>query len=465
MKNLVIDTNVLLSDPTCIFKFDEHRIYIPTYVLYELDNIKDRRDKAGVTKEAREAIKIISDIVEKKSSKEIQTGVPIIYPANFDNNGGTLAVIGSKKNEIEDIVKKTDLDDSPDSKIIACCLLLQEQKNDNVVLVTQDVNMRLIASSVGVQHVEGYKNEKALDDVDLLSSGVFQLEAKSWNDLVYASELDEELGSIMVMDSEQFNGANIGTFVLLSDEHLTIVGSIIKVEDDKVFIQSRNADEMAKRKAWGIIPRNKEQQLALDCLLDQNVDLVTLHGGAGTGKTLLALASAIEQVLEQKRYDKIILTRAIAHLDEEIGHLPGTEEEKMSSWLGGFVDAMEALHKNDEKSHTGVSSERYVMEKANIQFKSLNFMRGRSLQDAICIIDESQNLTRHQIKSIVTRAGKNCKLVFLGNLAQIDKHYLTALSSGLTHLVVETARYEGARSLHLNEIERSRLAEFGESHL
>jgi len=465
MKNIVIDTNVLLSDPTSLFKFEEHNITLPTTVLYELDNIKDRRDKEGVTKEAREAIKIIDTIIGGASPDLLQNGVEIVYPENMKTGAGKLSILSTNSDVIKKIVKDKGLDDSPDSQIIAATLFLQASNKDTT-LVTQDVNMRLIASANGVCNVEGYKNEKALDDLELLSSGVFTIEHKNWEDFKWETDLSEELGQVYLISRKDIPDPYIGLNIFFSDDEKTLIGTVLSFTDETCSIQPKQNKELMSNDAWGIKPKNIEQALGLDALLDPSIDCAIIFGAAGTGKTILALASAIRQVIDDGRYDKIILTRAIANLDEEIGFTPGTETEKMMPWLGGFTDALEALHKSDAKDDTtSMTSTDYVEEKAAISYKSLNFFRGRSFADAICIIDESQNLTRHQVKSIVTRAGKNCKLVFLGNLAQIDKHYLSPLTSGLTHLVVEMKNYEDSRVLMLTANERSKLAEFGEAHL
>jgi PhoH-like ATPase len=219
---------------------------------------------------------------------------------------------------------------------------------------------------------------------------------------------------------------------------------------------------LMERGAWGLKPRNLHQAFALDLLLDPDVHLVTLTGAAGSGKTILALAAALEMTMEKKLYNKIIVTRSTPPLAEEHGFLPGTEEEKMDPWLGAISDNIEALHGNDERPQDSIA---YVKNKANIQLKALNYIRGRSFQKSLIIIDECQNLTPYQMKAILTRAGEGSKVICLGNLAQIDTPYLNATSSGLTYMTERFKGFEHGASMQLNGVPRSVLAEFAESHL
>jgi PhoH-like ATPase len=237
---------------------------------------------------------------------------------------------------------------------------------------------------------------------------------------------------------------------------------ISQIEDDSVVLLDIGRHRLEEMEAWGIRPLNVYQGMAMHALLDPGLDLNLLIGAAGSGKTLLSLACALEMVVEQKRYSKIVVTRSTPPVAEDIGFLPGTEEEKMMPWLAAIHDNLEALHEHDDNPEASI---RFALEKGNIQFKSLNFIRGRSIQDAMILLDESQNLTPQQLKTIITRCGKGSKIVCLGNLAQIDSNYLTALTSGLTYVVERFKGWSGASTQHLEGVVRSRLASYAEQNL
>ena len=248
----------------------------------------------------------------------------------------------------------------------------------------------------------------------------------------------------------------------LLDDTQQFAGIVEDMTSDTLEVLDLGYERLMSRHAWGISPKNIGQAMALHSLLDPHIDLVILTGPAGSGKTLLALAAALEMVVEKNMYDKIIVTRSTPEIAESIGFLPGTEEEKMAPWLAAITDSLEVLHKHDENAK---SSMNYIMEKANIQFKSVNFMRGRSIQNSIVILDESQNLTAAQLKTIITRCGEGTKLICSGNLAQIDSNYLSAVTSGLTYLVERFKNFSGSATINLDGVVRSRLAEFAEQEL
>ena len=249
-------------------------------------------------------------------------------------------------------------------------------------------------------------------------------------------------------------------FLLDETEHFAAI--VESVDDEEVDILDISRERLMGRRAWGITPKNIGQGMALHALLDPHIDLIILTGPAGSGKTLLALAAALEMVVEKKLYDKLIVTRNTPEIAESIGFLPGTEEEKMAPWLAAITDSLEVLHKNDENVSGSMN---YIMEKANIQFKSINFMRGRSIQNSIVILDESQNLTAAQLKTIITRCGEGTKLICSGNLAQIDSNYLSPVTSGLTYLVEKFKNFAGSATINLDGVVRSRLADFAEREL
>lgn len=459
-KIYILDTNVLLHDPMAIHSFAEHRVVIPMTVLEELDIIKDRRDK-DVSREARIAINNIEKIVGNATPQQIQEGVKIRI--NDESNlVGTLSVYADQliKNDDNIPYLNTNIQHANDNRIINVAIKLQNSHSDAVVcLVTKDINMRLKAKGSGLKVVEDYRNDRVLDDVDLMAKGYEILPGKIWEIVKNVSTANLGGDTIHCIDKSILPNAYPNLFIMDSGQ---FVGLVTQVDEQHIHLLDINKQQMMNQKYWGVKPRNIEQAMSLFLLDYDESDMTVLTGPAGSGKTLLALAYGLHAIIEEKRYNKLIVARSTPPIAEDIGFLPGTEEEKMAPWLAAFDDNLEVLHGSDEHS---ISSIDYVKEKANIQFKSLNFMRGRSFNNAYIIIDESQGLTQFQLKSIVTRVGMNSKIIVLGNLAQIDNKYITPLTSGLTYLVEKSKHYRHAGIMHVNGIERSRLAEFAEENL
>ncbi len=259
--------------------------------------------------------------------------------------------------------------------------------------------------------------------------------------------------------TEKMPGLHINDFII---DGQGFIGWVSSIDGDRVVLRDLHQEPLMHQEAWGLRPRDVFQALAMYALLDPDIHLVNLTGAAGSGKTILALAAAIEQTMVSKTYRRIIATRSTQGLDEDIGFLPGTEAEKMEPWLGAITDNLEALHMDDESTHGSVE---YILDRVPLQFKSLNYIRGRSFQQSFILIDESQNLTPHQIKTIITRAGAGSKVVCLGNLAQIDTPYLNATSSGLTYLTECFKDFPHGVHIHLQGVPRSILAEYAETHL
>lgn len=355
-------------------------------------------------------------------------------------------------------------------------LILPEHLNDNkiinqlidlhtrdpqkpVVLVTKDINMRLKARACGIA-AEDYSTDQLVDDVSLLPNGYHNMTGSFW-DRVSKVETRQDHGRTwhQVQLIDNLPAVHINEFII--DEQ-GFVGWIKEIQEDKLLILDLHQEPLLHQEAWGLKPRDIYQSLALYALLDPDIHLVNLSGAAGSGKTILALAAAIEQTMVSKRYRRIIATRSVQGLDQEIGFLPGTEAEKMEPWLGAITDNLEALHMDDENTHGSVD---YILSKVPLQFKSLNYIRGRSFQQSLILIDECQNLTPHQMKTIITRAGAGSKVVCLGNLAQIDTPYLSATSSGLTYLTERFKDFPNGVHITLQGVPRSILAEYAESHL
>ena len=462
-KTYVLDTNVLLHDPMAMYAFNEHTVIIPMTVLEELDQIKDRRDK-DVSREARIAIGNIDKLLANASTREIQEGVEIFSPVRDSGaNSGTLAVYPDQllSHENESQFLRTNIQHDNDNRIINVALRLQQETPDAFVcLVTKDINMRLKAKGSGLLHVEDYRNDKVLDDIDLLATGLQRVEGSFWDRVPQVSTMQELRATIHEVPCESLEETTyLNQFVV--DEQ-GFVGRVLEMSGQSIKLLDLNCEILMSQRVWGLTPRNLEQALALHLLRQPELAMNVLIGPAGSGKTLLALAYGLQAILEEKRYNKLIIARSTPPIAEDIGFLPGTEEEKMAPWLAAFEDNLEVLHGSDESTFGSID---YVKERANIQFKSLNFMRGRSFNNAYIIIDEAQGLTQFQLKSIITRVGPNSKIVILGNLAQIDNKYITPLTSGLTYVVERFKPYSGGGLMHINGIERSELAAFAEENL
>lgn len=455
-KIYVLDTNVLLHDPTAIQAFHEHKVVIPMTVLEELDVIKDRKDK-DVSREARIAISSIDKLLADATPKQMQEGVKL-HP----NSKGSLVIYADQ--HISDAVIGTFINTSPqqnnDNLIISVALNLQKHHpHAFVCLVTKDINMRIKAKGCGLENVEDYRRDKVLDDIDLLAKGSVTVSGAFWNTITATETYREGNKTLHHISIEQISQAYPAMFLRDDEDFVGFVEAII---DGFLIVRDLSGDQLLRQQCWGLTPRNFDQAMALYLLNDPDIDLAILTGPAGSGKTLLALASGLHNIIENHRYDKLIVARSTPPIAEDIGFLPGTEEEKMTPWLAAFEDNLEILHGHDESPNSSID---YVKQKANIQFKSLNFMRGRSFNNTMIIIDEAQSLTQFQLKSIITRVGQNSKIVLLGNLAQIDNNYLNPLTSGLTYCVEKMKPFNHAGIMHIKGIERSRLAAFAEENL
>lgn len=458
-KLYILDTNVLLHDPNCLYEFKEQDITIPMTVLEELDDIKDR--KKSVAQEARAVIRTIDTILKDTDTQAITRGVPIHIPGTDENypSLGNLSIfpdhnLSSQKGFLTDLENK-------DNQIINTALHLQRtQPNREVILVTKDINMRLKALGAGLIRVEDYRTDQLVSDIELLPSGHIHIEGNFWDHFDSLSSEQEHGHMVHTIARKELPTAYPCQYIF--DDSEEFVARVSAVDDHCVTLEEQGHRRLMHQNCWGIEPINIYQAFAMRSILDPEIDLTMLTGAAGSGKTLIALACALEMVIEQRRYNKIIVTRSTPPVAEDIGFLPGTEEEKMTPWLSSIHDNLEAMHEGDERPQSSV---KYAIEKANIQFKSLNFIRGRSLQGAVVLIDEAQNLTPSQMKTILTRCGKGTKMICLGNLAQIDSNYITPLTSGLTYVVERFKPFNGAANIHFEGIFRSRLAEYAEEHL
>ncbi|CAJ1843605.1 PhoH family protein [Aeromonas veronii] len=450
-KLFILDTNVLLHEPLAIYSFKEHDVLIPMTVLEELDNIKDRNK--DVSRDARVAIRALEDVFRDATPDQITQGVPLAGEAS-----GNICIF-SDHHLPQDAEVFTDKE--ADNRIINAALYLQKHElKRQVVLVTKDINMRLKAKGAGLAHVEDYRSDQLIDDIRLLAKGFQVVPGSFWERVGECESETHGRDTIHVIDANLLEGVHVNQYLV--DEENFFAARVLSHDGQKIRIKDLGRERLMSRKAWGVHPKNVYQGMALDALLDPHIDLVILTGPAGCGKTLLAMAAALELVIEKGIYEKVIVTRNTPEIAESIGFLPGTEEEKMMPWLAAVTDTLEVLHKQDENMSGSLS---YIMEKANIQFKSVNFMRGRSIQNTFVLLDECQNLTASQIKTIITRCGEGTKIVCSGNLAQIDSNYLSPVTSGLTYIVERFKDFDGSANIFLNGVVRSRLASFAEENL
>ena len=449
----VLDTNVLIHDPTSILNFEEHHVVIPITVLEELDSLKSGRQ--SIAADCRQAIRELDKLLGRASPTDVEAGVTI--PRHDCAKGmGTLSVLMT---EIPDnlVMLPTHLNDNKILNDVG--FLKHTYPRRRVVLVTKDINVRLKARGCGIE-AQDYHSDQLLSDIEKLNKGYIEYPDSFWTrvEKVETTQLD---GKTLHRVSRSMFGQEVFPNQFITDEN-GFLARIIDIENDVVTLLHLNLPKMLHTETWGLKPRDVYQAMAMNLLMDPEVHLVNLAGSAGSGKTILALAAAIEQTVPTKIYRRIIVTRSTQGLDEDIGFLPGTEEEKMEPWLGAITDNLEALHWEDENC---TSSVEYVLEKVPLMFKSLNYIRGRSFQSSLIIIDETQNLTPHQVKTIVTRAGNGSKVICLGNLAQIDTPYLTPISSGLTYLTERFKTFDRGGNILLTGVPRSALAKFAEEHL
>lgn len=450
----VLDTNVLIHDPSAIWNFDEHQVVIPMTVLEELDNLKSGR--GAVAADSRQAIREIDQILGKAAPIDVEQGVSIERGKQLPNSG-TLSVLMTETPQIHRILPEH----LNDNKILnAVALLKQQHPERSVVLVTKDINMRLKARACGIE-AEDYHTDQLLSDIAELNKGHIDFGESFWDRISAVETEQTHNGDTFHQIPRSAVDQEVYPNQFFYDE-AGFLGRVVRLTDTHIILRHLDRERMMQRETWGLKPRDIFQAMALDLLLDPEVHLVNLTGSAGSGKTILALAAAIEMTLSGKLFRRIIATRSTQGLDEDIGFLPGTEAEKMEPWLGAITDNLEALHWDDENSASSID---YVLAKVPLQFKSLNYIRGRSFQHSLILIDESQNLTPHQIKTIVTRSGTGSKVICLGNLAQIDTPYLSPTSSGLTYMTERFKNFSRGGNLQLQGVPRSELAAYAEEHL
>ena len=449
----MLDTNVLMHDPTSLFRFEEHDIYLPMITLEELDN--NKKGMTEVARNARQASRFLDEIVSSQES-DIENGVPLKDFGTKQASGRLMLQTRAVGMEFPSALPDSG---KADNQILAVALDLQHHNaKRSVVLVSKDINMRIKARAIGVP-AEDYFNDKVLEDTDLLYTGMRELPKDFWDKHGKDIESWQEHGRTLYrVKGPMVSTLSVNEFVY-QDEDKPFYAIVAAQEGKTVVLKTLKDYTHQKNNIWGITARNREQNFALNVLMDPEVDFVTLLGQAGTGKTLLTLASALMQTLEHKVYSEIIITRVTVPVGEDIGFLPGTEEEKMNPWMGALEDNLDVLNSTDEEAGDWGRAATRDLIRSRIKVKSLNFMRGRTFLNKFLIIDEAQNLTPKQMKTLITCAGPGTKVVCLGNIAQIDTPYLTEGSSGLTYVVDRFKGWEHSGHITLQRGERSRLAD------
>ena len=456
-KLFVLDTNVLLHDPTSLFRFEEHDIFLPMIVLEELDAHK--KGMTEVARNGRQASRMLDALAAAHKDADMAQGLRLdatgqkaasghlfFQTAPLDYSLPTSLPQGKADNQILGVVEG----------------LRKLHAPREVVLVSKDINMRVKARALGLA-AEDYQNDKALEDGDLLYAGVLALPADFW------TKSGKNVESWQSGANTYYRITGPITAQLMINQFVyfeapgepSLFARVTEIRDRSAVLQTLKDYGSGKNAVWGVLARNREQNYALNLLMDPEIDFVTLTGTAGTGKTLLALAAGLTQVLDERRYTEIIMTRATVSVGEDIGFLPGTEEEKMGPWMGALDDNLEFLAKGDggNAGEWGRAATNELI-RSRIKIKSMNFMRGRTFLNKYVIIDEAQNLTPKQMKTLITRAGPGTKIICMGNLSQIDTPYLTEGSSGLTYAVDRFKGWPHSGHITLARGERSRLADF-----
>ena len=458
-KTFVLDTNVLMHDPSSLFRFEEHDVFLPMMTLEELDNHK--KGMSEVARNVRQVTRSLDALIDAISGEvgdkaKIGEGIPLNALGHREATGR----LYFQTDPIETAPIKGFESGKADNQILGVVKALQSRQKDRVVvLVSKDINIRIKAHALGLP-AEDYFNDQVIDDADLLYSGAMALPEGFWDSHGKKLESWQQSGYTFYRITGPLCAAfHVNQFVFEEGPN-PLYAIVQEVQGRTAVLRTLRDFTHTKNAIWGIHARNREQNFALNLLMNPEIDFVTLLGQAGTGKTLLALASGLAQILETKIYNEIIVTRATVPLGDDIGFLPGTEEEKMQPWMGALEDNLEVLNRGVDGGGDWGRSAAADLIRTRIKVKSLNFMRGRTFINKFLIIDEAQNLTPKQMKALITRAGPGTKVVCMGNIAQIDSPYLTEGSSGLTYVVDRFKGWSHGGHVTLQRGERSRLADF-----
>jgi PhoH-like ATPase len=461
----VLDTNVLMHDPTSMFRFEEHDVFIPMIVLEELDAAK--KGLTEVARNVRQVSRFIGDMMNAQGATRLEDGLELIIPQGIElssSNHGRLYFQTLSTETHPSLLHEGSI---ADNEILSTALALREHETErDIVLVSKDINLRIKAAILDLPS-EDYRNDKALDDVDLLYKGMLIEDDSFWE-------------RFPEVDSWSENGSTYYRIKRIADDdwypnQCIVIGNadrnsdgiealVVEISKEYIVLKLVTDYLSGKNTIWGIQARNREQNFAMNLLMDPEIDFVTLLGQAGTGKTLLTLAAGLALTMDEKLYTEIVVTRATVSIGDDIGFLPGTEEEKMTPWMGALTDNIEVLTQPEEGGEWGRAATNDLLTN-RIKVRSMSFMRGRTFLNRLVIIDEAQNITPKQMKALLTRAGPGTKMVCMGNVAQIDTPYLTETTSGLTFAVDRFKQWEHSAHITLQRGERSRLADFASEAL
>ncbi len=458
-KLFVLDTNVLMHDPMSLFRFEEHDVFLPMITLEELDDHK--KGMSEVARNARQvsrSLDALATFTKDNGQVDPRDGIALAKTGHRDA-GGKLFF---QTTLIETRLPSGLPQGKADNQILGVVQSLREQQPEReVVLVSKDINMRVKARALGLA-AEDYFNDKVLEDGDLLYTGVLSLPGDFWDRHGKTMESWQQGGLTFYRIAGPLVPAlMVNQFVFLEQPGAApLYARVTEITGKSAVLRTLKDYTHAKNAVWGVTARNREQNFALNLLMDPECDFVSLTGTAGTGKTLMTLAAGLSQVMDDRRYSEIIVTRVTVPVGEDIGYLPGNEEEKMSPWMGALDDNLEVLARSDSGAGEWGRAATNDLVRSKIKIKSMAFMRGRTFLNKFVLIDEAQNLTPKQMKTLITRAGPGTKIVCLGNLAQIDTPYLTEGSSGLTYAVDRFKGWPHSGHVMLARGERSRLADF-----
>ncbi|MGK7295666.1 MAG: PhoH family protein [Candidatus Wenzhouxiangella sp. M2_3B_020] len=454
----LLDTNVLMHDPTALFRFEEHDIYLPMVVLEELDAAK--KGMTEVARNVRQVSRFLGEMMN--GGQDFESGLDLRMPEGLDIRIGSGRLFFQTQQVEEE--HPALLRAKADNEILHAAMSLRQQYPDReIVLVSKDINLRIKAAIHGIP-AEDYHNDRALDDMSLLYNGLTACGNDFWDRHAIADSWSSAGSTFYRLQRVEDDDWHPNQCLALTGDN-GMEALVREVGSDHFVLQVTEDYRHGPRSVWGINARNPEQNFALNLLMDPDIDFVTLLGTAGTGKTLLTLAAGLAQTLDEQIYREIIMTRATVSVGDEIGYLPGTEEEKMTPWMGALTDNLEVLTESEEHGGDWGRAVTNDLLTSRIKIRSLNFMRGRTFLNRFLIIDEAQNITPKQMKTLVTRAGPGTKIVCLGNVEQIDTPYLTETTSGLTFAVDRFKDWKHAGHITLKRGERSRLADFASEAL